>query len=159
MDGENKWKKYSTSTDNGIVSIKIWSANKTVIWSQNYPISYSTYGLIRNFSGMWYAELYWNIVWNQFDTNINKVRAELILPKTYTWFTSWDFLIAADGISNRLEDFEGSLDWTSWDKIILTYDKIIPAGNGITISIKFPNNYFEFDHKRQLILLISFGYL
>jgi hypothetical protein len=33
---------------------------------------------------MGYAELYWNLVGYDFDTNINKVHAEIILPKIYT---------------------------------------------------------------------------
>lgn len=143
------WKKFTASTDKNIVSIKIWDANKYVYWTQNYPIFYSVYGLIRNFSWMWYAELYRNIVWNEFDTSINKVSAILYLPKVYTWFTSGDFLIAADGKSNKIEDFEWTLDRSQWDKIILTYNKKIPAGNWITISVKFPNNYFAFDDMRQ----------
>lgn len=147
------WKKFTASTDKNIVSIKIWDANKYVYWTQNYPIFYSVYGLIRNFSWMWYAELYRNIVWNEFDTSINKVSAILYLPKVYTWFTSGDFLIAADGKSNKIEDFEWTLDRSQWDKIILTYNKKIPAWNGITLSVKFPNNYFVFDDKRQSSLV------
>jgi len=48
-----QWKKFTTSKDNGNIEIKIWDANTTVVWEQSYPIFYSTYGLIRNFSGMW----------------------------------------------------------------------------------------------------------
>jgi hypothetical protein len=36
-------------------------------------------------------------------------------------------LIAADGRSNKLEDFEGTIDRSQGDKIILTYNKTIPA--------------------------------
>ena len=131
------------------MEIKIWDADKTVIWKQNYPISYSTYGLIRNFSWMWYAELYRNLVGYDFDTNIDKVRAELILPKTYTWFTKDDFLITTDWKSKTIDWFEWNIDWDLWDRIIITYDKWLSAYHGITLAIKFPNNYFQFDHKRQ----------
>ena len=71
------------------IDIKIWDANKTVIWNQIYPISYSTYGLIRNFSWMWYAELYWNLVWYDFDTNIDSVKAEIRLPKKNFFSKHW----------------------------------------------------------------------
>jgi hypothetical protein len=33
---------------------------------------------------MGYAELYWNLVGYDFDTNIKNVKAEIFLPKTYT---------------------------------------------------------------------------
>ena len=144
-----QWKNFTTSKNNWNIEIKIWDANRTVIWEQNYPISYSTYGLIRNFSWMWYAELYWNLVGYDFDTNINKVRAELILPKAYTWFTADDFLITTDWISKTIDWFDWTVDWSQWNRIIITYDKWLLAKHGITLAIKFPNDYFVFDHNRQ----------
>ena len=144
-----QWRNFTTSTNNGNIEIKIWDADRTVIWKQNYPISYSTYGLIKNFSWMGYAELYWNLVGYNFDTNINKVKAELILPKIYTWFTADDFLITTDWTAKTIDGFAWTVDWSRWDKIIITYDKWLSAYHWITLAIKFPNNYFEFDHKKQ----------
>lgn len=143
------WKNFTKSKSNWNIEIKIWDANRTVIWEQNYPISYSTYWLIRNFSGMGYAELYRNLVWYEFDTNINRVRAELILPKIYTGFTSDDFLITTDWKSKTIDWFEWTVDWSQWNKIIIIYDKWLSAYHGITLSVKFPNNYFTFDHYKQ----------
>ena len=144
-----QWKTFTTSKNNWNIEIKIWDADRTVIWKQSYPISYTTYWLIRNFSWMWYAELYWNLVGYDFDTNINKVRAEIILPKTYTWFTADDFLITTDWTSKTIDWFEWTVNWSKWDKIIITYDKWLSAYHGITLAIKFPNNYFGFNHSRQ----------
>ena len=148
-----QWKKFTTSKSNWERHIKIWDANETVIWEQNYPISYTTYWLIRNFSWMWYAELYWNLVWYDFDTNINKIRAELILPKIYTWFTKDDFLITTNWNSKTIDWFEWTVDWSSWDRIIITYDKWLSAYHWITLAIKFPNDYFEFDNNKQAKLV------
>ena len=148
-----EWTKFKISKNNWELEIKIWDENKTVIWEQIYPISYSTYWLIRNFSWMWYAELYWNLVWYDFDTNIDKVNAELFLPKIYTWFTSDDFLITVNWKENSVWSFAWKVDWSQWDKIIVTYDKSLSAFEWITLSIKFPNDYFEFDHKKQNSLL------
>ena len=152
-----QWKNFTTSKNNWNIEIKIWDADRTVIWEQSYPISYSTYGLIRNFSWMGYAELYWNLVGYDFDTNINKVKAELILPKTYTWFTADDFLVTTDWKSKTIDWFDWTVNWSKWDKIIITYDKWLPAYHEITLAIKFPNNYFEFDHERQAGLIWSIG--
>lgn len=148
-----EWKSYSTSEYDWNIEIKIWDADRTVIWKQDYSISYSTYGLIRNFYWMWYAELYWNLVGYNFDTNINKVRAELILPRIYTWFTADDFLITTDWKSKTIDWFEWTIDWSSWDRVIITYDKWLWAYHWITLAIKFPNDYFEFDHDRQASLI------
>ena len=148
-------KQFTISTTNKNITIKIWDPNRTVIWSQKYPISYTTYGLIRNFSWMWYAELYWNLVWYGFDTNINKVYAVINLPKPYTWFKSNDFLITTDWKSKTIDWFEWTVDRSQWDKIIITYDKWLPAYQGITLAIKFPNDYFEFEHNKQASLIWS----
>jgi len=148
-----QWKNFTTSKNNGNIEIKIWDADRTVVWEQSYPISYSAYWLIRNFSWMGYAELYWNLVWYDFDTNINNVRATLILPKIYTWFTKDDFLITTDWKSKTIDWFEWSVDWSRWDRIIITYDKWLSAFHGITLAIKFPNGYFQFDHNRQTSLI------
>ncbi len=148
-----EWSPFTKSTQNWILTIKIWDANKTVKGLQSYPISYDTYGLIRNFSWMWYAELYWNLVGYDFDTNISNVRAEILLPKTYTWFTADDFLITTDWKSKTIDWFEWSVDWSEWDRIIITYNENLPAYHGITLAIKFPNNYFKFDDNEQAKLL------
>ena len=148
-----QWKKFTTSKNNWEIEIKIWDANKTVIGKQKYPISYTTYWLIRNFSGMWYAELYWNLVWYDFDTNIKKVKAELILPKVYTWFTADDFLITTGWKTTSVKNFWWTVNWKNWDKIIITYDKWLPAYQWITLAIKFPNDYFKFDHNKQANLV------
>ena len=148
-----KWKKFSTSNANWETEIKIWDANISLIWEQNYTISYTTYGLIRNFSWLWYAELYWNLVGYDFDTNINKVHAIINLPKFYSWFTSDDFLITTDWKTTSVWEFQWTLDRSQWDIIIIDYDKTLPAFQWITLAIKFPNDYFEFDHSKQESLL------
>ena len=137
------------------VSIKIGDANKTLIGENVYPISYTTYWLIRNFSWAGYAELYWNIVWYQFDTNINKVSAEIILPDTYTWFTSKDFLITTNGTTKTAEEFDWYIDWSRWDRVYIRYNNALPAYNGITFAMKLPNKMFEFDHQKQANLVWS----
>ncbi len=147
------WKTFTKGQNNWNIEIKIWDADRTVIWEQIYPISYSTYWLIRNFSWMWYAELYWNLVWYGFDTNINKVRVEIRLPKKYNWFTESDFLITTDWKTKTVKEFEWTVDWSFGDEIVITYNKKLDAWEGITLSMKFPNDYFEFNHDRQASLI------
>lgn len=147
------WKKFTTKRSRGERTIKIWDPDKYVYWKVDYPISYTVYGLIKNFSGMWYSELYWNIVGHQFDTSIWNVTAVINLPKSYTWFESSDFLITADWLTKTVEQFQWTVDWTNSDKIIITYDKWLAAYHWITLAVKFPNNYFKFDDSKQAKLL------
>lgn len=147
-----QWKTYSTSNNNWNLEIKIWDANKTVIWEQIYPISYTVYWLIRNFSWMWYSELYWNVVWYDFDTNINSVKAEIKLPKRNS-FASSDFLITVDWKENTVWNFVWEVDWSQWDKITITYNKRLSPWEWITLAVRFPNGYFEFDHNKQADLI------
>lgn len=151
------WKTFTTSKSNWEIEIRIWDANRTVFWEQKYPISYTTYWLIRNFSWMGYAELYWNLVWYDFDTSINNVSAVINLPKSYTWFTADDFLITIDWSTKTIEKFKWTVDWSHWDKIIITYNKWLSAFQWITLAIKFPNDYFKFDHERQAKLIGQTG--
>ena len=147
-----KWSKFTTYKKDWNIEIKIWDANRFVYWEEIYPISYATYWLIRNFSWMWYGELYWNLVGYDFDTNIDSVRAEILLPKK-NYFTSDDFLITTNWSTSSVWDFGWKVDWSKWDRIIITYDKPLSARNGITLAVKFPNNYFIFDNKKQKDLL------
>lgn len=147
------WNKFSTYTDDGWMNIKIWDPDMTIRGEKQYPIFYSVYWLVRNFAWMWYHELYWNLVWYDFDTNIDRVRAEIKLPKKYNGFSREDFLITVDWESTDVWDFDWTVDRSAWDKIVITYDKTLDAWEWITLAIKFPNNYFEFDHDKQASLL------
>ena len=109
--------------------------------------------MIRNFAWSGYTELYWNLVWYDFDTNIDKVEAEIYLPKKYKYFSEDDFLITTDWKKNTVSEFEWSVDWSLWDKIVITYNKRLKPENWITLAIKFPGDYFEFDHSKQASLV------
>ena len=151
------WNKFSTFVDDWWMNIKIWDPYVEIKWEKTYPIFYSVYWLIRNFASLWYTELYWNIVWYDFDTNINRVRAELKLPKKYNWFVSDDFLITTDWSTKTVREFNWNVDRSSWDKIIITYDKVLEKWEWITLAVKFPKDYFVFDHDRQASLLWKVG--
>ena len=145
---------YQNFNEYGEVYTRIGDADKTIIWDHQYNIDYSTYGLIRNFSWMWYSELYWNVVWYDWWNNINKVKIQISLPKPYTWFTNDDFLISA-GYSNTtsINEFEWKISWDE-NNIYITYDKPLPPYKWITLAVKFPNNYFEYDHEKQADLFV-----
>ena len=147
------WSKFSTYMEDWWMNVKIWDPDIEVKGEKIYPIFYSVYWLIKNFAWKGYHELYWNIVWYDFDTNIDNVKAEIRLPKKYNGFSSESFLITTDWETNSVENFDWIVDWSAWDKIVITYDKKLNAGEWITLAIKFPDDYFSFDHERQVGLL------
>ena len=147
------WNKFFTYYDDKWLNIKIWDPNHKIKWEKIYPIFYTVYWLIRNFAWFWYTELYWNIVWYDFDTDIDKFYAELYLPQKYNWFISDDFLITVDWTTTSVRDFNWIIDWSSWDKIIISYNWKLQAWEWITLAIKFPKDYFNFDHDKQSSLL------
>lgn len=134
-----KWKTFNTNKEDWSINIKIWDANKFVSGTQNYPISYKIDWLINKKN----SELYRNLVWYDFDTNINTVTAEIILPKVYTGFTSENFLITTDWNTRTISQFKWTLNWWKWDKITINYDKWLSAKEWITLAIKFPKGYFD----------------
>ena len=136
-----EWQKFTTYTENWSIYIKIWDANKTIKWAHSYPISYKVDWLIKKNSK--HTELYWTLVGYDFDTNIDNVKAEIILPKVYTWFTKDDFSITTDWKSKTIDWFKWTVDWSKWDRIIITYDKWLPAYEWITLAVKFPVDFFE----------------
>ena len=145
---------YKIMDDYYDTNIRIWDADKYVYWDKKYEINYSIYWLIRNFSGMWYSELYWNVVWYDRSNSIQSTQIELTLPKAYTWLTKDDFLITAWYSDKKSID---EFDWEvkrDENKIYITYNKKLDSYNWITLTIRFPNNYFEFDHERQASLLV-----
>ena len=147
--------KYQNFDEYGDVYTRIGDANETIIWEHQYNIDYTTYGLIRNFSWMWYSELYWDVIWYEWWTNINKVKIQISLPKSYTWFTNDDFLISAGYSYEKNEDFGWEITWDE-NNIYIIYDKNLHPYEGITLAVKFPNDYFEFDHEKQASLFVGY---
>ena len=134
--------------------IRIWDADILVDWDKKYEIDYSIYWLIKNFSGMWYSELYRNVIWYNRNNDINNVQIVLRLPKAYTWFTKDDFLITAwYSDKTSIDDFPWEVRRDE-NKIYITYNKKLHSYNWITLAVKFPNDYFEFDHTKQESLLV-----
>jgi len=147
--------KYQNFDEYGDVYTRIGDANILVNGEHKYDIDYSTYWLIRNFSWMWYSELYWNVIWYEWWNNINKVKIQISLPKSYTWFTMDDFLISAGYSYEWNQDFGWEITWDE-KNIYITYDKNLYPYEWITLAVKFPNDYFEYDHEKQASLFVGY---
>lgn len=129
--------------------IRIGDADKTIKWEHEYNIDYSMYWVIRNFSWMWYSELYWNVIGYERDVSIKNSIIKLNLPKAYTWLTKEDFKISAWITEHTtIDDFPWEITRDD-NSIYIKYNWELSPYNWITLAIKFPNNYFIYDHERQ----------
>lgn len=148
------WDNFTTYNEYWNTVLRIWDANKTIYGDYNYDIDYSIYWLIRNFSWMWYSELYWNVIWYDWDVDINNVKIQLNLPKAYTWFTKDDFIISLWHTDYYdIDEFPWEL-FRDDNNIYIIYTWTLQEYNWITLSVKLPNNYFEYDHGKQASLFV-----
>ena len=130
-------------------NIRIGDADILVYGKKNYEIDYDLYGVIRNFSGMGYSELYRNLLGSEREDSFPHFSATLHFPKALTGLTKEDFNLAiGDQNYYALEGFPGTFTRTETG-IYIEYPERIPAYHGVTLAMKFPNNYFVFDHERQ----------
>ncbi len=73
--------KYSISTEDEDILIKLGDKNKTVTGQKDYTISY-TYGLGKD-SNKGYDELYFNVINNNWDTSISNITFTITMPKEF----------------------------------------------------------------------------
>lgn len=141
-------------TEEGITytTLKIGDADKEIRGRKDYEIQYETYGLIRNFAEKGYEELYRNIS-PDFDTEIQKGKFTLFFPKEYQTLQKEDIIISlGNKIYNNIEDFPGTIKRNS-RKFVIIPAEFLPAHQVITLSMKFPIGFFNFDDEKQLSLM------
>ena len=127
--------KYSTSIKNGYKVIKIGQFNKTVTGRHTYIIKY-TYNIgkdpIKDAD-----ELYFNLIGNEWDTIINNVSFNILMPKPFDK-SQLDFSSGKVGsIDSTNVNFE--VDGNNI-KGIMT--KILNVGDCLTIRLSLPEDYF-----------------
>ena len=134
----------------------IWDKDILLDWKHSYYINYSTYWLIKSFSWMWYSELYWNVIWYEWDAPIHSPKIIINLPKAYSWFTDEDFIISLwFNQYHNIHEFPWEFSWDE-NKIYINYTWVLNRNQWITLSVKFPKDYFEFDHEKQASLFYDY---
>jgi len=134
---------YTTSKDNNFYEIKMWDEDTLVTWEKRYVVSYNIYWLISDFAWDWTAQLYWDILWDWFDTTINSTKVSIYLPKLYRWIDSDDIFIIVDWKTMNMDTFNWKIDSSSSSKIIITYDKKLSMNGSLWVVLMFPKNYFS----------------
>lgn len=128
------WNNFTTKTEWNNYIIQIWDANKTIKWKKNYSIQYQIKWSVREFTG--YQELYWNMLWTEWNTPVNNFNFSLELPSDLDlkddeiWIYIWE-----KWSSNTSKAIK------SWNKIRNAEPLNLWARQWVTLAVKLPTNY------------------
>ena len=128
------WNNFITKTEWNNYIIQIWDANKTIKWKKNYSIQYQIKWSVREFTG--YQELYWNMLWTEWDTPVNNFNFSLELPSDLDlkddeiWVYIWE-----KWSSNTSKAIK------NWNKIRNAEPLNLSARQWVTLAVRLPANY------------------
>lgn len=142
--------EYSKSTSNGNLSIKIGNQDTYVTGLQKYVIKY-TYDIgadpVKDAD-----EFYYNLIGTEWDTSISNISFSITMPK--------EFDASLLGFSS------GRYGYTDNDSVSYSvngntirgiYTDTLPAGNGLSVRLTLPDNYFvgSRDNKTDYYIIIG----
>ncbi len=142
--------KYSKSNSNGDLSIKIGDQDTYVTGLQKYVIKY-TYDIgsdpVKDAD-----EFYYNLIGTEWDTSISNVSFSITMPKEFD-ASSLGFSSGRYGYTDN-ENVSYSVDGNTISGI---YTDTLPAGNGLTVRLALPDNYFvgARDNKTDYYIIIG----
>lgn len=127
--------EYEVSNDSGYRVIKIGDENQTITGIHDYVIRYS-YNLGKD-SSKDFDELYFNIIGDEWDTEINNVTFTINMPK--------EFDVSKLGFSSGKYGTVGSNDveyTVEGNKIVGTLKKKLDREEALTVRCELPEGYF-----------------
>ncbi len=126
---------YTTSNENGYKVIKIGDSNKTLTGSHTYTIKYN-YNIGKD-PLKEADELYYNLIGNEWDTNINNVSFTIKMPKSFDksglGFSSGN--VGSTNSSNVTYNVNGNT-------ITGNTTNTLYAGQALTVRLTLPEGYF-----------------
>lgn len=128
-------KKYSTSYENGYYVIKIGDPNISVSGKNSYTIKY-TYNIGKDNSKK-YDELYFNLIGNEWDTDIKNVTFTINMPKEFD-ASKLGFSRGYKGSTNS----DNIKYEVNGNKITGSYNEILGPGEALTVRLELPEGYF-----------------
>lgn len=131
---EIPWYKFTTKAEWKNFVIKIWDANRTVRWINNYTIQYQIKWTVRNFDG--YQELYWNMLWTEWNTPINNFNFSLELPSDLNLKSNEIWVYIWEKWSNNT-----TKAIKSWNIISNPKPLKLWAREWVTLAVKLPTDY------------------
>ncbi len=130
--------KHAISWRNGNLIIKIGDKKIYLEGDQQYTISYKIENGIQSYSE--YQELYFDLIGNDWKTEINQLTYQINLPKSIS--INSDDLRSTIGYKNK--NSEGlSIYQSTTTTIKGRTNRILKEGEGATIAIKFPKSYLS----------------
>jgi len=154
-DENNKAYKYSKERKSDTITYKIGDANTEVKGENTYIIKYRVENAIRT-ERYSYDELYWNVLGNFWDLEIDNFRAKIIFPQE----------IKRDTIT--LDYYAGELNskskagfyyiWLNDNELEFKSGSVINKRNGLTVSATFPKDIvspYEHSFSQKLTLVFN----
>lgn len=127
--------EYSKSNSNGNLAIKIGNQDTYVTGLQKYVIKY-TYDIgadpVKDAD-----EFYYNLIGTEWDTRISNVSFSITMPKEFD-ASSFGFSSGRYGYTDS-DSVSYSVNGNTISGI---YTDTLPAGNGLTVRLTLPDNYF-----------------
>lgn len=142
--------KYSKSNSNGNLAIKIGNQDTYVTGLQKYIIKY-TYDIgadpVKDAD-----EFYYILIGNEWDTSISNISFSITMPKEFD-ASSLGFSSGRYGYTDN-----NSVSYSvNSNTISGIYTDTLPAGNGLTIRLTLPDNYFVGAHDNKTDYYIIIG--
>ncbi len=134
-------REYYKSEENGKLILKIYNPNKYFTGKRQYIISYD-YDIGDDNIDL-YDDLYFNIIGNEWSTQIKEATFKIQMPKEFDE-TLVNFTVGYSG-STYYEDVKYSIQGNTIEGYILpdrVYGYALNAGEGLTVRIELPEGYF-----------------
>lgn len=138
--------KFSRSTNNGNLEIKIGDADRTITGKKEYEISYK-YSIGKDRSKD-YDEVYFNIIGTEWDTAIGNVTFEINMPKEFDE-EKLGFSAGGYGFTDNY-NIEYEVDGNT---ITGSYDDILEQKEGLTMRLELEDGYFVYERGIDLYLM------
>jgi hypothetical protein len=128
---------YSTITDNfnRTITWKIGNADKTVTGENQYKITYLVKNAVRS-SNADFDEIYWNILGNFWDIDIEKFSVDIVFPDGIDQTNSETYVYS--GNQNFQHESLENHEWIKKNILRVASKQMIYPRTGITASVTFP---------------------
>lgn len=134
--------RYQKTTDNQVLTLKIGDPQVTVRGVNNYLLNYQVKNAVSFSEETANGELYWNILGNFWELEIDNFSAKIIFPEGFKHQESEIFVYAgklnASQTANNLDNSLFALNWLSDNTLLINSQRIILPGEGITLSVIIP---------------------
>lgn len=139
-----EWDTATYYTENDAYNLRIWDANKTIIWDHTYIVKYRVKNAIWVFNswGESWTELYRNIIGTDRATTIDRVSFSITLPKSQTFGSGDYFLKYGKAGEKKTENSQISVQQSGLVVVGNIYTRLW-NNESVTVGLKFPADYFN----------------